>query len=142
MVRPVTFIIVIACLAATIFGSYIYLLEEDSSIVVYSEKISIENRTKIKAIPEGIFEQKPIYIKLEIETNQYPEALDYEMLDNALLVDDEENTYLPLKWDELSREEFSKKGILHFPPLGDKVLWVKLVIFDDDNYEFSWDRQH
>lgn len=92
---------------------------------------------KMTVTPVKILPNKKILFSIRMESYEYPELLERNLKDTALLIDETETPFIPDSWKVVSRESGSVTGELLFPNSETSTKWV--LSFDDmEETTFEW----
>lgn len=103
----------------------------DSSLQQQTEKSSFETQTSdqgqvlIKVTPETLSEGR---VKFKIIFDTHSVDLDQDLMQIAVLADDQGNTYKPIKWDGAVPGGHHREGVLVFESVNRVTSYVELNI--------------
>ena len=134
-------------------GSLVAIIAIVSGVVILSKKwhtamqfpkslrtvqVHVKDEVRIKATPQLPDSNGKLGIELEFETTQNQDFLDSDITQIAFIQFPDEKVIEPIKWKEVMKDSYSKKGTLYFklPPKFPKKF--DLVIYVLDPAKFHW----
>ncbi|RAP32597.1 hypothetical protein DID75_04545 [Candidatus Marinamargulisbacteria bacterium SCGC AG-410-N11] len=103
---------------------------------IFQKQTSILNQIKLEVTPSITDNKTTFYI--DLETFEHPNLLTIDLIQSSLLVINNEDPILPIKWIPLEKNNYSIKGHLEFnyKPLDNAT--IEFILFCFEERSFKW----
>ena len=102
------------------------------------KQMSVENFMKVEVKPLKYRQDQWIEFQVSLESFQNKAAVGMDLTKVALLIDEKNLPYSPIKWKVKTDSDTTRVGILTFPLSGTPKM-LKLSIFDFEERVFVWE---
>ncbi len=143
--RKKTFIAVLVILIAAQAGYRFFVSSKkvaDGGTLNLEKKVSVANEIKIQAKPVTFLPEKEMVFLVSIDSSQNKDFLEMDLMDVALLQDQDGRPYAPISWKvDLSTEQ-SRTGHLIFKAPPKETQSIQLIFFEAEERPFRWEMPH
>ena len=133
--RIILFIFLIPVLLIFGIRQFTHSPKETKLSLPHIEKIG--EGLKMTVTPVKLLPNQKVLFSIRMESYEYPELLESNLKDTALLIDETETPFIPDSWKVVARDSGSITGELIFPYSVISTKWV--LTFDDmEETNFEW----